>query len=210
MPLKKRTYVCYIFAKIYEIWLFLSCNIRVYYKYEAPLPQQENYVIMANHQSSWEAYAVTVLRRPSVTVLKEELIRIPFFGQALLTIKPIIVQRRNLVQSMKRIYTQGIERLNEGFNFVIFPQGTRYGPNNMGLDKFNPSAVNLSFASGIPLLLVAHNSGHCLPPHRFIKYPGIINVLIGKPLNPHGHTKTSFYKLVMKDMARMLKQVHSK
>ena len=212
LPLKKRTYVCYFFYKCYEIWLLLCCNIRVSYHYESAIPAEKNYVIMANHQSSWEAFALTVLKIPSVTVLKEELIRLPLFGQALLLLKPIILQRSNLLQSMKRIYTQGVARLNEGYNLLIFPQGTRSAPNTagFGIDKFNPSAANISLLSGFPLLLVAHNSGELLPPHKFIMYPGTIKVIVGTPLNPQGHNKASFYELALAKMDKMMHQVHSK
>ncbi len=206
IPVKHRTYICFIFLRIYEKWLYLCCGIKVVYTYETNLPATQNYVIMANHESSWEAFSLTAIRRPSVTILKRELLRIPLFGWALTLIKPISLNRANLVQSMKRIYSQGQERLNQGYNLLIFPQGTR-GSLPM-ISPFKNSAINLALSSGYPILPVAHNSGELLPTGKFIKHPGRLNVLIGSPLDPSNHSKGEFAKLVMDKMHAMIKQVH--
>lgn len=207
MPVKNRLFIGFIFSKIYEKWLYLCCGVQIVYSYEVALPRQQNYVIMANHESAWEAYGLTVMRRPSVTVIKRELLRIPIFGWALTLMNPISLNRANLVQSMKRIYSQGQERLSQGYNLLIFPQGTR-GSLPM-ISPFKNSAINLSLASGYPILPIAHNSGELLPVGKFIKHPGKLNVIIGTPLDPHNHTKAEFSKLVMDKMQDMLRRAHN-
>lgn len=202
-----RLYICYAFSKVYEKWLYLCCGVKIFYSYEVSLPQEQNYIIMANHESSWDAYGMTVLRRPSVTVLKRELLRIPIFGWALTLIKPISLNRANLVQSMKRIYSQGQEKLKQGYNLVIFPQGTRGTLPN--IIPFKNSAINLSLASGYPILPIAHNSGELLPVGKFLKRPGNLNVIIGSPLEPNNHSKEEFTKLVMDKMHELLKRAHN-
>ncbi len=206
VALNNRIAISSIFTNLYEKWIFLCCGIRVVYTYEVPLPLQQNYIIMANHESAWDAYCLTVIRQPSVTVLKQELLNIPIFGLAVRMLKPISLNRKQLIQSMKRIYSQGQERLNQGYNLLIFPQGTRSVLPTIG--KFNPSAINLSLASGYPILPVAHNAGEFLPVGKLLKYPGTLNVCIGKPLHPGNHSKKEFSALVMSSMNTMLKQVH--
>ncbi len=41
-------------------------------------------------------------------------------------------------------------------------------------------------AAKVPILPVAHNAGHCWPPHRILKFPGTIEVCIGKSIDTTG------------------------
>lgn len=207
IKVKYRTNICYFYAKVYEAWLLLCCNIRVAYQYETPLMPEQNYVMMANHESSWEAYSLTTLIRPSTTILKKELLGIPLFGWALALISPISLQRSNLIQSMRRIFLKGQEKLQQGYSVLIFPQGTRSRLPTIG--KFNLSAINLAFNSGYPLLLIAHNSGESLPVGKFLKYPGKLNVLISEPIEPAKHDKDKFRQLALTKMNEMLSKVHN-
>ena len=208
MSVRYRLDICYFYIKLYELWLGLCCNIRMVYRYESDLPSKQNYVIMANHESSWDAYALTTLLRPSTTVLKKELLRMPLFGWSLAMIKPISLSRENIVQSTKRVFIQGQDALKNGYNLVIFPQGTR--SKLPYINRFNPSAVNLSIKSGYPLLLVAHNSGELLPVGKFLKHPGQLSILVSEPIYPVRHSKESLNKLVLEKMEEMIKQTHRK
>ena len=183
VPLKRRTLLCYYAYKVFEFWLSLCAGIRVVYDYAADLPRDTNYIIVANHQSIWDAFAMTVLRLPSVTVLKEELVRIPLGGLALKTLHPIVLRRKNLVQSMRRIHTQGMAKLRQGYNLVIFPQGTRVPPPALG--GFSPAAVRLALASGKAILPVAHNSGELLSSIGMLRRNGYLRVKVGPPMYFH-------------------------
>lgn len=205
LPLRWRTGCCYVFYLSYEIWLKLCLNIRVHYEYASSLSPGENYIIMANHQTEWEAFALIAVRRPTVIVLKDELMRLPFFGWAVAILDPIVIQRDNLVESMRRIYIQGSQKLAQGYSLVIFPQGTRVAPPKLG--KCNPSAARMALATGKSLVLIAHNSGEHIP-QGLSAASGTINVKVSAPISPQGHTKDSLYRKAIEMMERMMEEVH--
>src|SRR5690606_40547463 len=59
------------------------------------------------------------------SILKKELLRIPFFGWGLATTRPIAIDRSNPVQALKDVKKKGLARLQQGNNLLIFPEGTR-------------------------------------------------------------------------------------
>ena len=49
--------------------------------------------------------------------------------------------------------------------------------------NYGRSGTALAIAAQVPLLPIAHNAGICWPAHRFLKFPGTIRVVIGKPIS---------------------------
>ena len=56
---------------------------------------------MSKHQSQWETFFLQVLRPPIATVLKKELLRVPFFGWGLALLEPIAIDRGNPKQALR-------------------------------------------------------------------------------------------------------------
>src|SRR5690606_29777596 len=99
------------------------CNIRfevIGRKHEEVFPC----VIMSKHQSTWETMFLQYYFGPVSTILKKELLRIPFFGWGLASLRPIAIDRSNPVQALKDIKQKGLKRLAQGNNLLIFPEGT--------------------------------------------------------------------------------------
>lgn len=145
---------------------------------------QERCVVIAKHQSQWETFYLLTLVAPLVTVLKKELLKIPFFGWGLKTLSPIAIDRSNPKQAMRDIMSQGKSRLQQGFSILIFPEGTRVEPGQS--TTWARSGAQLAIDNNAPILPIAHNAGIYWPARRFIKFPGTINVFIGKPVYTEG------------------------
>lgn len=79
---------------------------------------------------------------------------------------------------------QGKQKLDDGISVLVFPEGTRIAPG--AEKKFSAGGAELAITSGRPILPLAHNAGIRWPAHKFIKQPGIIQVVIGKPIDPAG------------------------
>ncbi len=141
-------------------------------------------IVMSKHQSAWETLAFHVIFPPQVTVVKKELLRIPFLGWGLAALSPIAIDRGAGTRALKQIEEQGIERLTKGFWITVFPEGTRTGPGAKG--AYHPGGAWLAARSGAPILPVALNSGEFWGRKSFIKRPGTITVSIGKPIDPAG------------------------
>jgi 1-acyl-sn-glycerol-3-phosphate acyltransferase len=124
-------------------------------------------VIVSNHQGQWESLYLQTLFIPSTSIIKKELLYIPFFGWALRCMQPITLNRANKFSSFKKV--------------ILFPEGTRISPNK-GIQPFANSCGVLASKSGKPILPICHNSGKYWKNKKFIKTPGQVIVRIGPPI----------------------------
>lgn len=161
-------------------WLNLACGIRVKVIGWENLPPSP-FVVLSNHQSPWETYYLQRNLRPVSTILKKELLKIPVFGWGLASVKPIAIDRDNPRQAIRDVMEQGKDRLSGGSNVIVYPEGTRMDHGQYG--NFARSGAALAVAAGVPVVPVAHNAGKCWPARRFLKFPGIITVVVGPALD---------------------------
>jgi 1-acyl-sn-glycerol-3-phosphate acyltransferase len=145
---------------------------------------REPCVILSKHQSAWETIAWQTVFPPQVWVMKRELLWLPFFGWGLAMLSPIAIDRGSGSKALRQMAEQGRERLDAGFNIVIFPEGTRVAPGTRG--TYHPGGAWLAVRTGALVLPVAHNAGECWRKNAFVKQPGLITVSIGKPISPAG------------------------
>jgi len=164
-------------------WLKLSCGIKVNVEGLDNIPNQA-FVALSKHQSGWETFYLQRTLRPVSTILKKELLKVPFFGWGLAMTRPIAIDRSNPKQALREVLSQGKQRLEEGNNILLFPEGTRMNYGEVG--NYSRSGASLAINSGAAILPIAHNAGRCWPAHRFIKHPGTIHVIIGKPIDSTG------------------------
>ena len=113
-------------------------------------------VYIANHMSMLDTFVlpgILLLRGDIRFVVKEELLRYPFFGRVLSATDPIAVSRRNPRQDLKTVLSSGLAHLRKGCSIVIFPQATR----NAVFDpaEFNSLGVKLALRAGVPIVPIA-------------------------------------------------------
>tara|TARA_B100001175_G_scaffold317546_1_gene334903 strand:- start:105 stop:806 length:702 start_codon:yes stop_codon:yes gene_type:complete len=135
-------------------------------------------IVISNHQGQWESLYLQTLIHPISSIIKQELLLIPFFGWALAFMSPIPINRKNKFQSLRKVIDEANKRLNDGSSVLIFPEGTRIKPEN-GIAEFSNSCGLLSVKNNIPILPICHNSGKFWENKKFIKKSGLINVRIG-------------------------------
>lgn len=177
----------------YIFWLRLCCGVKVDVQGRENLPRDGAYVVIANHQSEWETLYFLTLVRPQCTVLKQELLKIPFFGWALGLLKPIALDRSKKRGALKQLLTQGKERLAEDIPVLIFPQGTRLPVGKLG--KFNKGGAMLAASAGVPVVPMVHDAGVFWPGKSFVKYPGTVTLKIGKPVETEGKSVDEIHDL---------------
>ena len=150
-------------------------------------------MILSKHQSAWETLAFQKIFPPQVWVLKKELLWVPFFGWGLAMTSPIAINRKSGKIALNQMLKQGVDRLNKGFCIVIFPEGTRIKPKEIG--KYHIGGAWLATKTNINILPVAHNAGNFWPKNSFIKKPGEITVSIGPIINTSKITPEKANKL---------------
>lgn len=141
-------------------------------------------VILSKHQSAWETLAFSSIFPPHVYVLKRELLLLPFLGWGLAIMGCIAIDRSNRKTAMAQVVTRGAERLQHGLSILIFPEGTRIPVGKRGI--YRRGGAILAVNTGARVLPVAHNAGLLWPRNSFLKKPGLVTVVIGKPIETAG------------------------
>ena len=138
-------------------------------------------IICSKHQSGWETLALQQIFPFQTYVAKKELFRIPFFGWALKMGGAIGIDRKAGAKATKVLLEQGLARKREGLWIVIFPEGTRMPVGKRGRYKLGGARMAKMFEMDI--VPVALNSGVFWARNAFLKYPGVIEVVIGQPIS---------------------------
>lgn len=177
-------------AKVISIWarfniysLRMLCGISYRVNGVEHIPHQPS-IIISNHQSAWETLCFQLIFPAQSYLLKKELLWLPFFGWGLAMNRPIAIDRSKKTKALDHVVKQGINRLNEGRWLVIFPEGTRMEPGSPG--KFQVGGAMIAAESGYPIVPVAHNAGLFWSKNGFLKYPGVVDVIIGPAIETRG------------------------
>ena len=137
-------------------------------------------IVCCKHQSGYETLALQAIFPSQVFVLKKELFYIPVFGQGLMLMSPIAIDRKKPAKATKQILEQGKKRKDKGFWITIFPEGTRIKPGEKG--KYKLGAARMARALQMNMVPVAVNSGLFWPKNSFLKYPGTVTFSIQSPI----------------------------
>ncbi|MGE5337499.1 MAG: lysophospholipid acyltransferase family protein [Gemmatimonadota bacterium] len=193
-PVRTRYWLCTRWTK-FAIWAGRAvCGIRWRVEGWENLPDGPA-IVLPKHQSAWETlWLPSFLPRELTFVYKRELHMVPFFGWGIASLHMINIDRSRGQDAFEQVVTQGVELLREGWWIVIFPEGTRTPPGSTR--RYKTGGVRLAVRTGTPVVPIAVNSGECWPRKAFIKTPGEITVVIGKPISPIGRSVDEMAALV--------------
>lgn len=143
------------------------------------------YLVMANHTSHFDVlclYAnLPVETRP---VAKRELAYIPIFGWLLRAGAAIMIDRGNREKAVASIERAG-RTIRRGRSVLLFPEGTRTPPGEVGPLKKGP--FHLALEAQVPILPVGViGTGEVLLPGDWRIRPGRVTVRVGRPIPTAG------------------------
>jgi 1-acyl-sn-glycerol-3-phosphate acyltransferase len=174
-------------------WLRITLNIKLNIIGKENIPNSAC-VIISNHQSTWETLALQTIFPHQTWVLKQELQWIPIFGWGLSLLKPIVINRGEKLKALKKILKQGADRISEGIFVVVFPEGARQPYGQLG--EYQKGGVTIAKKNDCDISPVYHNAGKLWPKGSFVKQPGTITMVIGKPISVSGKTAVALTKEV--------------
>lgn len=174
-------------------WLKITCNLGFTIEGRENIPNH-NAIVMAKHQSAWETIAMQQIFSAQTWVLKQELLWLPVFGWGLALMRPVAIDRKAGKKALKQVIKQGTQRLQQGLNLIIFPEGTRTAPGER--KRYAIGGAMLAEKSGYPVVPVCHNAGEFWGKGAFLKKPGTITLVIGEPIDSNGKRSTEINKLV--------------
>ncbi|TQV70680.1 1-acyl-sn-glycerol-3-phosphate acyltransferase [Exilibacterium tricleocarpae] len=192
LPYRRRYAIVMIWNRFVVWWASACCGIR--YRIIGNHWHTGPYVVLSKHQSTWETMFLQYYFGPVSTILKRELLRIPFFGWGLAVLRPVPIDRGSPIQALKKVKALCQQRLAEGNNVLVFPEGTRIPPGQTG--NYARSGADIACAAGVPVIPVAHNAGECWPKLGIRKYPGTVTVVIGDPIPTSGRSSREITETV--------------
>jgi len=182
-PLKARIGLIKIWINYSLGLLHYICGLKYRIEGLENIPQH-GFILMSKHSSTWETIALQKFFDPMVWVVKRELTRIPIFGWGLMAVNAIALNRGTGRKAINQLVQESKIRMDQGRILMLFPEGTRVLP--MEQKPFKVGGAIVSEKTGYAVLPIAHNAGEFWPRHSWIKWPGTIRLVIGKPIEPEG------------------------
>jgi 1-acyl-sn-glycerol-3-phosphate acyltransferase len=137
-------------------------------------------LIASRHQSAFDTFVWLTLLPRCCYVFKQELSRIPLFGPLIGAAGMIAVDRQGGGASIRALLRRADIAMRQQRQIVIFPEGTRSGPNEPVV--LQPGIAALASYTNLPVIPVATDSGHCWGRRAFRKQPGTIRIVIKQPI----------------------------
>ncbi len=195
LPFRLRHRIIASWTTLIVAWVRVACGVRYQVLgLENIQDKSTPHVILSKHQSTWETLFLQSLFWPASTILKRELLNIPFFGWGLRALKPIAIDRSNPRNALRQVKEKGLERIEEGLNIILFPEGTRMAPGERG--TYARSGADIAISAGVKIIPVALNAAHCWPSGSFKKVPGLITVSLGPLVSTEGKRSKQVIKEV--------------
>ena len=180
-------------------WINLRLNgVKVIYKGLENIDPQQTYMVIANHKSFLDIYAIFSCRALyCLFVAKRELTKIPIFGTTLNRSGSIIIDRGNRRQAIEKLQTQGKVLQENGISIILFAEGTR-SPSGIRLGKFKKGGFVLASQLGLPILpLTISNSGNLQPKGKIAIWPGTMTLTCSPPIaSPANYNKAELEKVM--------------
>ena len=141
-------------------------------------------VVFVKHSSVYEIFVLLKHFSPSSWVGKHELMYLPIFRGVFKKFKLIPVKRGHGSSEVDKVRAEGKERLLSGNWIIIFPEGTRVPYNES--KRYGLSGAILASETGANVLPISHNAGKFWRRRGWVKKPGCIEFVIGKPIETKG------------------------
>lgn len=186
LPLRWRYQLIRFFLLCNLSLLKFLCHIDYVVEGLENIPKDRVGVVMSKHQSTWETFYLATIFPDMAIITKRELMWLPFFGWGLAASQPISINRKDKVSAMQQLITKGTKFLAEKRWIVVFPEGTRTPYGTAG--HYRIGGARLAVAAKTFIIPVAHNAGRLWPRRNIIRYPGMVRVVIGVPIESTGRT----------------------
>lgn len=148
-------------------------------------------LIAGKHQSMLDTIAPFLAAPDPCFAMKSELARLPLYGWVAAKTRMIVIDREAGAAAVRRLTADARDRLADGRQIVIFPEGARTAPG--APPDYKPGVAALYRELGGPCHLLATNSGSCWPAKGTAFRPGLIVYAFLPPI-PAGLKRAEFMR----------------
>ena len=184
-------WVCAWMARQWCRLTFVGLRIFAGLGYEVRGTVPEGRVLVASkHMSMWDTMALFMLLSNPATVVKRELMRIPFYGWYLWKAGMIPIDRSAGASALRKMSAAAEKVFAQKRPVIIFPEGTRKKPH--APPDYKPGVAALYGQVDAPCVPVALNSGlFWTGPMGFVKKRGTVVIEFLPPI-PAGLPRREF------------------
>lgn len=175
----------------------LLSGVRVRLINRAAIDAGQSYIVMSNHQSHYDVWALIGFMPLQLRwVIKIELRKIPIFGLGCERMGHIFIDRGNPERAYKSLEAAG-QKIRNGASVVFFPEGTR-SPDGKLL-PFKKGGFSIALAAGVPILpITVRGSRAILPKGTARVRPGAIELMVHEPVPLDGYSSENREALMQK------------
>ena len=120
---------------------------------EENLPDDDGYVMYANHQGRYDAIGVlSTHERPCSVVMKKERSKAILMRQFTQVLGAKLLDQKNLKEGIK-VFREVEKEVEEGRNYLIFPEGY-YSDNKNTLQEFHTGCMRFVYKAKCPIVPV--------------------------------------------------------
>ncbi|MBN1462599.1 MAG: 1-acyl-sn-glycerol-3-phosphate acyltransferase [Paludibacteraceae bacterium] len=166
-----------LWSKLVCFLSFISVSVEGLEK----IDPKKSYIFVANHQSFFDIWVIYGwLNNPFSWIMKKELRKIPFVGNACEAAGHIFIDRSSPIAAKKSI-AEAEKKLINGNCIVVFPEGTRTHDGNVG--SFKRGAFSIATDIKLPIVpMTIIGAYERMSRHTFIVTPGKIKLIIHTPI----------------------------
>lgn len=161
--------------------LNLKVNIQGLEIYEYHTKIDGPLILAFQHQSLVDTILPSLMFNNFIIALKKELFYIPILGFYLKRLNFIFINRSKGSMSLKALLKESKKQHNNGYNILIYPQGTRVLPEDTS--NIQPGVYAVQRHLKCKVLPVLIDSGKFWSRRSLIKKPGTIKVSILPPID---------------------------
>ncbi len=164
-------------------------------------------IFVGNHVSWFDVLASAAVLPRGKYVAKEELFRVPVFGQAIRWIGMVPIDRDNRKSAFGSL-ERAAAKIREGNPVVVFPEGTR--GTEYALRSFKKGPFVLAITAGVPVVpMVIHGTIERMRKGSWAINPGVIEVTFLDPIPTAKYTyddRGELVELVRSRMSAVLRE----
>jgi len=186
-PFDRRGEITHLYARAWGWLITKSCGVHVVLSGEDQLRGGGPCILMVNHQSAFDIFAVLgFLPLHFKWIARKEIFRIPILGWAMMAAGYISIDREGRRQAIRSI-ERAVARIQSGDSVLVFPEGTRSPDGN--IHPFKKGGFTLAVKAGVPIVPISiKGSREVLPRSSLRVRPGKIEVVVGKPIQTKGRS----------------------
>ena len=163
-----------------------TCGIKVELYGLQHLKPGRSYILISNHLSNFDIWCtLATFPVPVRFVAKQELLRIPVFGQALAVSDHIIIDRRKPEQAIETI-NAAAARSPVGVCILFYAEGTRSPDGEV--HEFKKGGVALALRTGLPIVPMSTSGTRKFLPKgcAVIRPGGRVRIVVDEPIETAG------------------------